>query len=358
MLKFKIIFKKNLYNFFLTLSLILFFFSTDKIYAKSFNINNIEISEPFELDFDKNDVIIRGFKKAYFELIQQIVTSVDQTKVNQITLNELKEMIETFSIKEEKFIDELYYVNLDVSFNKKKLLNYLEKKNVFPSIPLKKKIFFIPIIIDENKKELLIFSNNEIFSQWNLSKESYHLLEYILPTEDLEDINKIKSQFEFIEDYNFNEITKKYNLEDSIITLIFINNQNIRLLSKILLNNELVLKNKLFSNHDLNNDDHVKKIIHEMKIIYEDYWKNFNLINTSIKLPINIKINTKFVKKISNLEEVLEEMDLIYNFNIQKFDKDFIYYRIIFNNTPNYFLKLMENQNFNFDTQNNVWILK
>ena len=59
-------------------------------------------------------------------------------------------MIETFSIKEEKFIDELYYVNLDVSFNKKKLLNYLEKKNVFPSIPLKKKIFFIPIIIRIN----------------------------------------------------------------------------------------------------------------------------------------------------------------------------------------------------------------
>ena len=191
-----------------------------------------------------------------------------------------------------------------------------------------------------------------------LSKESYHLIEYILPTEDLEDINKIKSKFEFIEDYDFKEITKKYNLNDSIIALIFINNQNIRLLSKISLNNELVLKNKSFSNHDLKNDDHVKKIIHEMKIIYEDYWKNFNLINTSIKLPINIKINTKFVKKISNFEKVLEEMDLIYNFNIQKFDKDFIYYRIIFNSTPNYFLKLMENQNFNFDTQNNVWILK
>ena len=77
-------------------------------------------------------------------------------------------MIETFSIKEEKFIDELYYVNLDVSFNKKKLLNYLREKNVFPSTPLKKKIFFIPIIIDENKKDLLIFSNNEIFNQWNL----------------------------------------------------------------------------------------------------------------------------------------------------------------------------------------------
>ena len=50
-------------------------------------------------------------------------------------------MIETFSIKEEKFIDELYYVNLDVSFNKKKLLNYLEKKMFFHQ-SFKKKDFF------------------------------------------------------------------------------------------------------------------------------------------------------------------------------------------------------------------------
>ena len=358
MLKFKIIFTKNLYNFFLTLSLILFFFSKDKIHAKSFNVYNIEISEPFRINFDKNDVIIRGFEKAYFELILQIVTSIDQNKVNQITQNQLKEMIETFSIKEEKFIDELYYVNLDVSFNKKKILNYLEKKNVFPSTPLKKKIFFIPIIIDENKKDLLIFSNNEIFNQWNIYQESNHLIEYILPTEDLEDINNIKNKFEFIEDYDFKEIIQKYSLEDSVIALIFVNNQNIRLLSKISLNNELVLKNKSFPNYNLNNGDHVKKIIDEMKIIYEDYWKNFNLINTSIKLPINIKINTKYVKKISNFEKILEEMDLIYNFNIQKFDKDFIYYRIIFNSTPNNFLKLMDNYNYNFDIQKNVWILK
>ena len=31
-------------------------------------------------------------------------------------------MVEKFSIKEEKFIDEIYYVNLGVSFNKKKFL--------------------------------------------------------------------------------------------------------------------------------------------------------------------------------------------------------------------------------------------
>ena len=43
-------------------------------------------------------------------------------------------MIETFSIQEEKFINEVYYLSLNVSFNKKKILNLMEKKNIFPSL--------------------------------------------------------------------------------------------------------------------------------------------------------------------------------------------------------------------------------
>ena len=42
-------------------------------------------------------------------------------------------MIDSFSIKEEKFINQTYYVNLGVSFNKKKIFKFLEKKNIFPS---------------------------------------------------------------------------------------------------------------------------------------------------------------------------------------------------------------------------------
>ena len=52
-------------------------------------------------------------------------------------------MIETFSIKEEKFIDEIYYLTINVSFNKKKLFNLLESKNIFPSLPAKKSVFFM-----------------------------------------------------------------------------------------------------------------------------------------------------------------------------------------------------------------------
>ena len=44
-------------------------------------------------------------------------------------------MIQSFSIQEEKFINEIYYLTLNVSFTKK-IFNYLEKKNIFPAQPI------------------------------------------------------------------------------------------------------------------------------------------------------------------------------------------------------------------------------
>jgi len=355
---YKKIHSKNLYIFFVFLSLIIFFFSTVKSEAKAFEINNIDVSRPFEINFDKNEVIDEGFRKAFFELISLITKSQDKKKIHSIKLNKIKAMVETFSIKEEKFIDETYFVNLGVSFNRKKIFNYLREKNIFPSIPLKKRIFFIPIIIDENKNDLLIFSNNNVFKKWEDYTESFHLIDYVLPTEDLEDLNLIKSKYEIIEKYDFKEITSKYFLKDSIIALIFKNENDLRILSKINIQDKIILKNQTFSQVDISNDEQIDKIIPELKLIYEDFWKNLNQINTSIKLPLNIKIDNNNNLKILNFEKTLEETDLIYDFFIQKFNKDFTFYQITFNGTPDVFLETMKKKDYNFDIQNKIWHLK
>ena len=95
---------KKLYIFFLFLSLNIFFFSTVKCKAKAFDIDNINISQPFEINFNKNEVIDEGFEEAYQSLIKLILNSEDQKRIKKIGLNEIKGMIESFSIKEEKFI--------------------------------------------------------------------------------------------------------------------------------------------------------------------------------------------------------------------------------------------------------------
>ena len=326
--------------------------------GKAFNVNDIEISRPFEINFNKNEVIDDGFKKAFFQLTSLILNSTDQQKFTKIRLNEIKGMIESFSIKEEKFINEIYHLSLSVSFNKKKVFKFLERKSIFPSIPIKNKFLFIPIVVDEKERDLLVFNNNKIFNKWNDDKKKTELIEYILPTEDLEDINLIKKNYDNIEQYNFKEITDKYYLDDSIISLIFKNETEVRVLSRITVNEKVIIKNQSFSNLDLNDEAEVKNIINNLKIIYEDYWKNYNKINTSIKLSLNIKLNTLNHSKISNFEKILNKGDLIYDFTIYKFNKDFIYYEVIFNGTPDFFLKTMKDNDFNFDTQKKIWILK
>ena len=168
----------------------------------------------------------------------------------------------------------------------------------------------------------------------------------------------IKKQFDLIEQYDFKEITNKYYLDNSIVALIFLNQKIVRVLSRITVNNKVVLINQSFLDIDINNTDQLKNTIKSLKTTYEDYWKNFNQINTSIKLPIYIKVNGRDNSNISRLEDTLNEIYLIYDYFISKFDKDFLYYQIVYNGTPDNFLKSMEKQNFNFDTQNKIWVLK
>ena len=349
---------KNLYILFIVLSLNIFFFSTTKVLAKSFEINDIEISKPFENNFNKNIVIDTGFKEAFSKLIQTIIRSSDYKKVKNIKLNEIKAMVDSFSIKEEKFIDQNYYVNLGVSFNKKKIFKYLERKNIFPSQIIKEKFLFIPIIIDENDNDLKIFSNNLVYEKWNTINQEYYLINYLLPTEDLEDLSIIKKNYDLIENYDFKEIIKKYYLENCIIALFFKNGQEVRILSKIITKNKVVIKNDSFPEFDLQNEEKINSLISKLKNTYEDTWKNYNQINTSIKLPIVLRVDNQNFTKLINFENTLSELDLVNYFSIKKFNNKYLYYEIIFNGTPTNFLNIMKDKNYKFDTQKKIWILE
>ena len=343
---------------FIFLFLLIFFFSTGKVRAKAFEITDVEISKPFEMGFNKNKVIDEGFQKAFKKLILLIVNSSDQKKMNNIQLNEIKFMIESFSIKEEKFINEIYYLNLGVSFNRKKIFKYLETKNIFPSIPNKKKLLYLPIVIEEDKKNLFIYTNNKIFKEWNRYIEDQHLIEYVLPTEDLEDLEMIKKKYDSLEQYDFKEIINKYYLNDAIISLIFKNKNKIRILSRISIKNDVYLKNRSFAGLDLNDLSHIEKVIKDLKNDFEDHWKTINQINTSIKLPLRIKVQSSNEKKIKIFENVLKDTDLIYDFFISKFDNQYIVYEIIFNGSPDIFLKSMSEKKLNFDFREKDWVLK
>ena len=349
---------RHLYIFFLILALNLSFFSTTSVKAKAFLIDEIEISEKLENNFNKDLLINRGFEKAFKELMGKLIQSKYIDKTNNISLNQIKSMIETFSIKEEKFINKTYNLNLGVSFNKKKIFKYLESKNIFPAQIMIEKFLFIPIIIDESNTDLLVFSNNPIYKNWKKKNKKNYLIDYILPSEDLEDLNLIKDNYLELENYDFDKIIEKYFLENSIIALFFKDKNQIKVLSKINIKDNKVIKSHSFENINFQNMKNLEQLIKNLKIIYDDFWKENNLINTSIKLPLLIQVSNKNYELTSKFEETLNNIDLISYYSISRFNKDSIFYEIIFNGTPKNFLNIMISKDYDINTQKKIWILE
>ena len=349
---------KKLYIYFISYVLFIIFFSTTFLQANTFNISDIEISEPFQLDFNKNKVIDNGFRAAFNNLISMITTSGDRDKVVNIPLNQIKGMIDSFTISDETFVDEEYSATLQVAFNKKNTLIFLEKKSVFPSIPIRNKVLLFPILIDVDIDNIFLFTNNIFYNEWNNKKKNYQLLDYLLPNEDLEDLNVIQKNFNFIEDYDFTELVKKYDIDDFIIAIIFKEKNELRVLSKMNFNNSLKIDNQRFNEINLKNEYDFNSILNKLKITYEDNWKQNNQINTSIKLPLTISIDSKKYDKIKNLQKVLNELDLVSEFYFLRFDSNNTYFRIIYNGSPKTFINDMKKKNFNFTSIDNMWIVQ
>jgi len=342
---------------------IIFFYSvlfinvvfTTSLNANSFKITNLEVSEPFELSFDKEKVTDKGFKMAFLEMTSMLTTSGDKKKIQNTSLSTIKSLIDSFTMSGERFVNNIYYANFDVNFNKKNTLNFFENENIFPSVPKKKDIVLIPVMVDLQSEEISLFNNNIFYEKWNSNYEKYYLLNHILPDEDLEDVDLILQNSKSIEDYDFKKIIKKYDLNDFIIAIIYKNNNQITVLSKIKLNQSYKINSKKFETIDLLKEEDVDLILHSLKTIYEDYWKNINQINTSIKLPLTISIDAKQHEKIQIFENGLNELDLVSNFEILRVNNNNIYFKIIYNGSPKKFINEIKMKDIEIDTQNQIW---
>ena len=314
-----------------------------KLHAVSFKVSKVEISENFDLNFTKEKVFDKAFKVAFDELLSMVTTSIDKKKINNTNLLTIKSLIDSFNVSDEKFINNKYHAKFNVNFNKKNTLKFFEKNNIFPSMPKKLDILLIPILINTNKNKLIIYNENPIYKNWNNNFKNFHLLNYILLNEDIENRHILNQNLNAIEDFDFKDIINKYDLNNYIINIIYKDLNKIKVLSKIKLNNNYKIINQSFSSIDLNEQASLNALIANLKTAYEDSWKKINRINTSIKLPITVFLSSKDHIKIQSFEKLINNLDLVSDFYILYFNNKNIFYKIIYNGSPNKFFKDIEN---------------
>ena len=119
-----------------------------------------------------------------------------------------------------------------------------------------------------------------------------------------------------------------------------------------------MLLNRIYNLGNIKSKDEINNIIYDIKDNFEDRWKLVNKINTSIKVPIRLSINSEKTKLSEELENKLSSIDLISRYKIETFNNKEIIYKIIFNGNPNKLLDIMNLYNFKIDASNDVWKIK
>jgi len=319
-------------------------------------VEELEISEEIDLEFSRIKIIDEAFKIAFYRLLSQILNSTDIKKLKNVNMREIKTLVENFRIKDEIFRENKYYANFDVYFNKKKIKFFLEKKNLFYSNPKQISVLFLPVIVEQ--ENLYLFNENIFYKYWLNNKDQSGLINYIMPLEDIDEIIKLISSQENLENLDIIEIAQKYNTENYILSLIYLGEKKLNFFSKIKFEEYKKNSNLIFYNVDIKDDDSIANIIKKAKVHLNDIWKDFNEINTSIKLSINLILNSNNADKISKFENTLTKIDDINSFSIKKFDLNKTVYEIIYNTNPNKLIEQFSIYGFEIVNAEGIWIIQ
>ena len=198
--------------------------------------------------------------------------------------------------------------------------------------------------------------NDNIFVEnWENVKKNYFQINYILPNEDVEDYLAIKKNLDVIENYNFYEILKKYDLENYIVMIIFKKKKNLTFFSKIKFDDKFLILNERLDKTNIDDETTLNSIILDIKNKYEDKWKLINKMNPSISVPLRLSIENNNIKKSLHLEKVLSNLDFVNNYEIEKFNNSEIVYKINYSSSPKRFLKDIKSYDIDVDTSSTNW---
>lgn len=347
-----------LYFFFLLFILVFIKFSTAIVLADNYIVKNIKIKEQYDINFNKDKVINKGFEKGFKTLIFKIVESKDKKLFKDIPNNKISSLIDNFSITNEKFVNNNYEVDFEVKFDKKKLLSFIREKNVISSVPKDADVLFIPILIDTQSNEIKFFDQNYFYNNWNNVNKNYFLLNYNLPDENIENFRFFQRIKNNIENDDLSEITNKYNFENIFVVIFYKNNNNLQIFSKISFLNSNFKFNLNQKNFNYEDNKTLDQIILNLKNLYEDKWKLINKINTSITIPVKISIkNSNFITS-DKLENILNQSDFVYEYEIEKMNSKEIIYKIIYNNNPEKFLNTLKVNDININSSSDIWYIE
>ena len=336
--------------------ILIILFKTGNVFSNNniFNVNNIEI--PKENSLNKEKLIDKVVLKGFNQLINRLLLDEDYKKISQTNLVEIKKLISYYQIvspKEDVQQVEKKTVNVNIFFDKDRMHNFFYQRNILYSDIINTDVILFPLF--KKNDQYFIYTQNYFYDNWK-KKNIDELIQYTLPTENIENIQKINLNKDNIYQLNISDFFKEHENSNLVFVNIEIKENSGEIFLKTRIEKkEINKKISIKKNKNLNLNQFYNEIIIKVNNIIKDLIKSQNLIDVRTPSFINAKIS---LDKKSNLVEFnnrLKKIDLIDNFYVQQLNKDYVLIKIKYLGKIKKIMNKLNDHNISLKMINGEW---
>ncbi len=339
----------------LIIYILIVFFKTETVFSENnlFNVNNIQLEKKDKIS--QNALADQAIKRGFNQLIEKILLKGDINKLSDLSFPVIKKLVSYYQITDipdEKKTKE--FVNFSVTFDKDKVHNLFYEKGILYSEISDKELYILPILIKNN--EIFIFNNNFFYENWN-KIDNDNLIEFVLPLENIEIIQKINTYKNNLIDLNLKDLFKEYPNKNSAIILVEDNNIE-KIYIKSIIQGKNISKNLNLKKENIDKKNYYKKIIAVSKKELINLVKSRNLIDIRTPSFLNAKLDINQSINLVELNLRIQNIDLIENIYVEEFNKDFMNLRIKYLGKLDKIVNQLKRENIDLKLINEQWVIK
>tara|TARA_B100001248_G_scaffold122411_1_gene91615 strand:- start:1348 stop:2394 length:1047 start_codon:yes stop_codon:yes gene_type:complete len=319
-----------------------------------FDVNNIKIVNTPSKNI--NNLTSQAMKKGFSVLIERILLKEDKKRLDDLNLSDIEELVAYYQTFDE--VDDLNksIKVFNIFFDKDKIHNLFYKRNILYSNLIKSEFYLLPIF--KKDEELNIYAKNFFYDRWNKISFESEIVDFILPIENIEIIQKLNKSKGNLEDLNLVNLFNEYSNKNLGIVLITENNSKIKkvfLKTNILgkkINKSLEIKNYKLEKSELHD-----KIIIDIKNELVNIVKSQNLIDIRTPSFLNAKFKINKKNSLVELKKRVEQIDLVEKIFIQEFNNEFVILKIKFLGKVNNIINELKKEKINLRLNGEQWSL-
>ena len=244
----------------------------------------------------------------------------------------------------------------NIFFDKDKLHNLFYEKDISYAEITDKEFYLLPVLKKDD--QYFIFNQNFFYEKWN-DFEDNDLVEFILPFENIEIIQKININKNDLFDVEINTLFLEYSKKNQALLLIDDKNGIVeKIFLRANISGKKINKNLLIKNNFKEKAKNYREIIQRTRNEIIDLVKSQNLIDIKTPSFLNIKLTPNKNNNLAELHKRLNNIGLVDDLYVQEINSEYVLLKIKYLGKLEKIINELKKEKIILKQKNDEWSIK